>query len=531
MAADYVIVGAGSAGCLLANRLSAGGDRVVLLEAGPKDNHPMIHIPAGLRSLLAHPVLNWNYSTEGEEGTGGRRIHWPRGKTLGGSSSINGMIYVRGNPADFDGWAQRGCRGWSFDDVLPYFRKSETYRNGGDSEVRGDGGELQVEDYRTILPLTHKFVEAAQQAGFPVTADYNGTQQSGVGYCQNTRIGRRRGSTAATFLKAAKGRPNLAVETEALATRLLFEGRRCVGVAFRQRGQDREIRAEKEVLVCGGSVNSPHLLQISGVGPGAHLQSIGVETVHDLPGVGGNMSDHYIVRISHQVKDAVTINELARFPRVVPEVFKWVFRGNGALTFGATSAMVFCNSREGLASPDLQLLFAPCSFSGEAIGAFEKQPGAGVAVCPTRPESRGSIMAASGDPFQAPVIKPNYMSAENDSHVMLAGIRHTRRILESPAFAAYSGGETRPDRPIETPEDAKQYARETGTTIYHPVGTCRMGEDPMAVVDSRLRLHGMSGIRVVDASVMPEVTTGNTNAPTIMIAEKGAAMILEDNAG
>jgi choline dehydrogenase len=275
-------------------------------------------------------------------------------------------------------------------------------------------------------------------------------------------------------------------------------------------------------------VNSPHLLQISGVGPGAHLQSIGVETVHDLPGVGGNMSDHYVVRISHRVKNAVTINELARLPRVLPEILKWTFLGNGALTFGATSAMVFCNSREGLASPDIQLLFAPCSFSGEAIGAFEKLPGAGVAVCPARPESRGTIMAASGDPFRPPVIKPNYMSAENDSNVMLAGIKHTRRILESPAFAAFSDGETRPGQPIETPEDAKQYARETGTTIYHPVGTCRMGEDPLAVVDSRLRVHGMSGLRVIDASVMPEVTTGNTNAPTIMIAEKGAAMILED---
>jgi len=529
MAIDYIIVGAGSAGCVLANRLSEDGARVVLLEAGPKDRNIMIHIPAGVRTLLYHPVVNWNYSSEPEPGSGGRRIHWPRGKVLGGSSSINGMQYVRGNATDYDGWAQRGCKGWSYDDVLPFFRKSEDFRQRGDASYRGQGGVLKVEEARTILPLTHRFVEAAQQAGFKLTKDYNGAQQEGVGYSQMTRMGRRRASTAQTFLAAARGRQNLRIETDALATKLLFDGKRCVGVAFRQRGQDRELRAEREVILSGGAINSPHLLQVSGVGPGAHLQSIGVETLHDLPGVGGNLSDHYVTRIAHRVKNAVSMNQQARFPRVVPEIVRWVLFGNGALTFGATSAMVFTRSRDGLSSPDIQLLFAPVSFEPDRKNVLERQPGMAVAVCPARPDSRGTIMAVSANPFEPPAIRPNYLSAENDLHVMLSGIRQTRKIFAAPAIAPYSAGETRPGTPIETIEDVRKFAQASGTTIYHPVGTCKMGEDPMAVVDSRLRVRGVAGLRVVDASVMPTVTTGNTNAPTIMIAEKAADMIRADN--
>jgi choline dehydrogenase-like flavoprotein len=528
MGIDYIVVGAGSAGCVLANRLSEDGARVVLLEAGPKDRNPMIHIPAGVRTLLYNGRVNWNYSSEPEKGTAGRRIHWPRGRVLGGSSSINGMQYVRGNPADYDGWAQRGCKGWTYDDVLPYFRKSEDFRQKGDDTFRGQGGMLKVEEARTILPLTHKFVEAAQQAGFPLTKDYNGAKQEGVGYSQMTRMGRRRASTAQTFLAAARGRTNLEVETEAVATKLLFEGKRCVGVAFRQRGQDVELRADREVILCGGSINSPQLLQLSGVGPGAHLQSLGIPVVHDLAGVGQNLSDHYIVRIAHRVKNAVTFNELARFPRVVPEVFRWVFRGDGALTFGATTAMVFSKSREGLESPDIQLLYAPVTFEPDKKNVLESKPGMAVVVCPGRPDSRGTIMIKSPDPFEHPAIRPNYLSAESDLHVMAAGIRQTRKIFAAPALAAYSEGETRPGIPLEAIEDVRKFAEANGTTIYHPVGTCKMGEDPMAVVDSRLRLRGIQGLRVIDASVMPVVTTGNTNAPTIMIAEKGADMIKAD---
>ena len=528
MDADYVVVGAGSAGCVVAARLAETGAKVVLLEAGPKDTLPWIHIPAGMLKLLHHPVVNWNYSAEGTEGSGGRRIHWPRGKTLGGSSSINGMLYVRGNPADFDGWAQMGCRGWSFDDVLPFFRKSEDYQQGGDPEVRGRDGPLKVEDYRTILPLTHRFVEGAQQAGFKFSKDLNGKQQEGVGYSQMTRKGKWRGSTAQTFLKEASGRPNLRVETNALASRLLFDGQRCVGVAYRQGTEQREIRAAKEVILSGGSINSPHLLQISGVGPAEHLQSIGVPVVHHLPGVGGNLQDHYVARVSHRVKGSTSINKLARGIRLGREIVRFVLQGRGALTFGVTTAQVFCRSTPEKASPDLQLLFTPASYDPSKFGELEREDGMTVAVCPVRPDSRGTIMARTSDPTAAPVIMPNYLSDPADGRVLTAGMRFAREIFASPAIAQHSVFETLPGPNVQTVDEMLDYARQFGNTIYHPVGTCRMGQGPSAVVDDRLRVHGITGLRVIDASVMPTLTTGNTNAPTIMIGEKGAAMIRED---
>jgi choline dehydrogenase len=530
MQADYVIVGAGSAGCVLASRLSEGGARVALLEAGPPDRHPMIHVPAGVLKLLQHPVVNWNYSTEPEATSGERRIHWPRGKVLGGSSSINGMLYVRGNAADYDGWAQRGCRGWSYDEVLPYFKQAESYRGAGEDDYRGRRGPLVVEDYPTVLPLTHKFVEAAQQAGFPLTPDLNGRQQEGVGYSQMTRDRRFRASTARAYLGHAKARANLEIITEAVATGLVFEDRRCLGVRYRQAGQEREIRAAREVIVAGGAVNSPHLLQLSGIGPAEHLQALGIEVRHDLPGVGANLSDHYVARVSHRVKDLVSINELSRGLRLGREIARWALRGDGALTFGVTSAMVFWRSRDGLASPDLQLLFTPASYDLGRFGTLERESGMTVAVCPVQPQSRGSIMAAGPDPLAPPAIHPNYLSAEDDLRVLLEGVRLTRGIFAAPALAEHSLGEIEPGAEIETAAALADFARAQGTTIYHPVGTCKMGEDQMAVVDARLRVHGLAGLRVIDASVMPIVTTGNTNAPTIMIAEKGAAMIAEDNA-
>jgi choline dehydrogenase len=531
METDYVVVGAGSAGCVVASRLTETNATVTLLEAGPTDTNPWIHIPAGMLKLRNHPVINWNYNAEGGPGSAGRSIYWPRGKTLGGSSSINGMLYVRGHPADFDGWAQMGCRGWSFDDVLPFFRKSEHYAP-GDASVRGKGGVLRVEDYRTVLPLTHHFVEAAKAAGFAYNKDLNGTEHEGVGYSQMTRNGRYRGSTARTFLAAAKGRPNLRVETNALATRLLFEGKRCVGVAFRQNGADREIRAAREVILSGGAVNSPHLLQISGVGPAGHLQAIGVGVVHDLRGVGRNLQDHYVSRISHRVTGAVSINTLARGIRLAGEVARFFLLGNGALTFGVTSAQVFTRSREGLASPDLQLLFTPASYDAAVFGQLEREDGMTVAICPVRPDSRGTIMANSADPFARPVITPNYLSVPSDGQVLLAGMRLTRGIFAQAPMARHSVAETLPGPEVQSDEALLDHCRRYGTTIFHPVGTCRMGEnDGSAVVDSRLRVHGIGGLRVIDASVMPTLTTGNTNAPTIMIGEKGAAMIREDATG
>jgi len=530
MDADVVVVGAGSAGCVVAARLSETGAKVVLLEAGPTDWRPWIHIPAGVLKLLRHPVVNWNFSSEPEAGTAGRSIHWPRGKTLGGSSSINGMLYVRGNAGDFDGWAQMGNRGWSWDDVRPLFRNSEHYVQGGDPEHRGKGGPLKVEDYRTILPLTHRFVEAAQQAGHPFRKDLNDGVQEGVGYSQMTRRGRVRGSTARTFLAEAKGRPNLQVETNALATGLIFEGKRCVGVKFRQGANDREIRVTREVVLSGGAVNSPQLLQISGVGPATHLQSIGVNVVHDLPGVGANLQDHYVARVSHRVKNATSINELSRGLRLAREVGKFFTMGNGALTFGVTSAQVFVRSREGLEYPDLQLLFTPASYDPTKFGTLEMEAGMTVAICPVRPDSRGTIMAASADPFAKPVIKPNYLSDPNDQRVLNAGIKLTRDIFSKQPLAQHSVAELIPGPDATSDEALAEYCRNYCTTIYHPVGTCRMGQGPGAVVDERLRVHGIGGLRVADASIMPTLTTGNTNAPTIMIGEKAAVMIREDMA-
>ncbi len=528
MDADYVIVGAGSAGCVLANRLSADGARVILLEAGPRDLHPWIHIPAGVLKLLYNPLVNWMYATEPEPGSGNRAIHWPRGRVLGGSSSINGMLFVRGNPADFDNWAQMGCRGWTYDDCLPYFKSIERYAP-GDAEHRGKDGPLLIEDYRTILPLTHRFVEAAQQAGFPFAKDLSGaTPAEGVGYSQMSRNGRFRGSTAQTFLRDARGRSNLRILPNSLALKLLVDGKRCTGVRVDQNGREIDIKAHREVIVSSGSIASPHLLQISGIGPGAHLKSIGVDVVHELPGVGSNLSDHYVVRVSHRVKDAVSINQLARGVRLAGEVAKFFVTGKGALTFGVSSAQVFCRSREGLASPDIQLLFSPASYDVTKFGALERAPGATVAVSIARPESRGTIMAGSPDPYAKPKIRPNYLSAPGDIRVILAGVAHARRILASPAFAPHSVAEITPGPQLTGEAELLEHIRANGTTIYHPVGTCKMGEDPQAVVDSRLRVRGMTGLRVIDASIMPLVTTGNTNAPTIMIAEKGAAMIRED---
>jgi choline dehydrogenase len=528
MQADYVVVGAGSAGCVVASRLSETGASVILLEAGPTDWYPWIHIPAAMRKLLRNPLVNWNYTTEPEQSSGERRIDWPRGRTLGGTSSINGMLYVRGAPADFDGWAQMGARGWSYDEVLPYFKKAETYVQQGDPEVRGQSGPLKVEDYRTILPLTHHFVKAAQEAGFPFNPDLNGKQRYGVGYSQMTRRGRWRGSTAQTYLREAKHRPNLRVETNAQTGKLLFDGKRCTGVTFIRAGMTTTVKANREVIVSGGTVNSPHILQVSGIGPAEHLRSLGIAVVHDLPGVGANLIDHYVIRLVHRVQGTTTVNELARFPGYLPEIPKFFLTGKGALTFGVTTAQLFCDSREGLASPDLQLLFTPGSTNTLKFGQLDEKPAMSCVVCVVKPDSRGTVMATSADPFARPAIKPNYFTAHTDELALLGGTRHVRKIFSQPALAPYSLGEISPGPDISSDAEVLDYARKFGNTLYHPVGTCRMGMDPRAVVDARLNVHGIEGLRVIDASVMPTLTTGNTNAPTIMIGEKGAAMIRED---
>ena len=528
MSVDYVVVGAGSAGCVVACRLIEAGASVALLEAGPRDRDPRIHVPAALRSLQYNSSVNWNFSAAPTPGAGGRAMRLPRGRVLGGSSSINGMLYVRGNAADYDDWAQRGCRGWSYDDVLPLFKRSETYLQGGDSQFRGDRGPLAVEDYRTILPVTHRFVAAAQQAGHPLTKDYNGGQQQGVGYSQMTRAGRFRASTARTFLRKVHGHANLQVITAARAGALLFEGKRCVGVRYKRAGQQHEIRANAEVILCGGTYNSPHLLQVSGLGPASHLKSIGVDVRHHLPGVGANLADHYGARIKHRVHGEMTMNQLSRVPRVFAEIAKYLLFGNGALTFGATSAIVFAHSREGLASPDLTLSFTPATLQADAHGALDKQAGVTVSVVPVRAQSRGTVMARSADAFADPLIRPCYLEDDSDVTVLHAGVQMARRIFAADALRSISSGEFAPGPAVQTRDEVRQYARDTGATIHEPVGTCKMGDDPNAVVDARLRVHGVDALRVVDASIMPTLITGSTNAPTIMIGEKGAAMIIED---
>ena len=523
---DYVVVGAGSAGCVLADRLTESGRHsVLLLEAGPPDRHPMIHIPAGFLSLLDNPRLNWRYNTEPDPGAAGRSIYYPRGKVLGGTSSINGMLYVRGQHQDYDGWSQMGCRGWSWDDVRPYFIRAECYL-GGDDAFRGRGGPLAVEDIRCVHPLTHDFVDAAVQAGIPRNPDPNGAVQEGVAYIQQTRRGRFRASTARTYLKRARGRRSLRIETEALATRILFEGRRAVGITYRRHGREVSVRAGREVILSGGTVNSPQLLQISGVGDPGHLADIGVPVVHGLPGVGQNLRDHYVVRLSHRAKGVVTVNEQTRGLRLAAEVVKYAAVGRGVLTLGATNAVAFAKSRPGLETADMQLNFTPASYDEGRFGALEREPGMTIAVWQARAESRGSILAKSADPTQHPAIRPNYLSAAEDRRVAVEALKLARRIFAAPALARWCAEETVPGAATRSDDELLDYCRRKGGTVYHIVGTCKMGTDPLAVVDPELKVHGLEGLRVIDASVMPVGTSGNTNAPTIMIAEKGADMIL-----
>ncbi len=525
---DYIIVGAGSAGCVLANRLTANGKHsVLLLEAGPRDTNPWIHIPLGYGRLFKEEAVNWMYQTEPEPGLNGRNVFQPRGKVLGGSSSINGLLYIRGQQQDYDRWRQQGNLGWGYDDVLPYFKRAEDQARGGD-EFHGVGGPLPVSDWRHADPLSAAFVDAAVQVGIPRNPDFNGAVQEGAGFFQTTTRGGRRASAAVAYLRPAKARPNLHVETSAMAERILFEGARAAAVTYRAAGIPRSARARREILVSGGAYNSPQLLQLSGVGPADLLRSHGIDVVLDAPGVGHDLQDHLQVRIVMRCSQAITLNDIVNNPfRKVMTGLRYAAFRTGPLTIAAGTSGAFFRTNPRLASPDIQIHFLPFSTDkmGENLHSFS---GFTASVCQLRPESRGSLRIRSADPAAPPEIRINYLASEVDRTANIEGLKILRKILRAPALAPYVVEEVDPGDKVTSDEALLAYCRARGTTIYHPTSTCRMGNDPLAVVDQRLRVRGTDGLRVIDASVMPNLVSGNTNAPVIMIAEKASDMILQD---
>ena len=529
---DYVIVGAGSAGCILANRLSEDPNvKVCLLEAGGYDWNPFIHIPAGFMKTFYDASVNWKYEMEEGDWTGGRRIFAPRGKTLGGSSSINGHVYNRGQRFDFDTWAQFGNRGWGYADVLPYFRRTEKRVGDGDDTYRGRDGAVTVTDLEWRHPLCEAFIEGCVQNGIPRNPDYNGAKQEGVSYVQRTIKNGRRVSTAGAYLRPAMKRPNLQVIMKAHATGIIVEEGRATGIRFRHggaKGQDKKVMAGREVILSGGTYNSPQLLQLSGIGPGEVLQSQGIEVRHALQGVGENLRDHYAPRLVARVKNSSTINEKTRGLSLAWEVAKWVTRRKGLLTLNPTLVYCFWHSGEAADTSDIQMTFTPASYNEGVQGQLEPQPGMTVAAWQQRPESKGFVRIRSSSPFEQPTIQPNYLAEEHDRRVLLAGLKLARKLLASDPLKPYYDKESVPGPDVQTDDELLAVAQRYGTTTFHPMGTCKMGSanDPMAVVDDQLRVRGIDSLRVIDASIMPTMLSANLNAATMMIGEKGADLVL-----
>jgi choline dehydrogenase len=526
---DYVIVGAGSAGCVLANRLSADPEvSVLLIEAGGQDDYIWIRIPVGYLYTINNPRTDWCFQTEAEDGLNGRSLSYPRGRVLGGCSSINGMIYMRGQARDYDGWRQLGCTGWGWDDVLPYFKAHEDYAWGGD-DLHGEGGELRVEGMRISWQILDAFADAAEQAGIPRTADFNRGSNEGVGYFQVTQRRGKRWNTVDAFLRPAEHRPNLTVLTKAQAQRLELQGRRVTGVRLWHDGADARVGADGEVILATGSVGSPQLLQLSGIGPGSLLQESGVEVVQDNPNVGENLQDHLQIRAVYSVEGVDTLNRRANsWLSKAGMALEYALFKRGPMTMAPSQLGCFTRSDASRETPNLEYHVQPLSTDklGDPLHPF---PGITASVCNLRPESRGYVRIRNADPRTYPAIKPNYLATAGDRQVAADALKLTRRIMGQPAMQRYRPQERKPGPEVETDADLARAAGDIGTTIFHPVGTCAMGPDAAtSVVDPRLCVHGIGGLRVVDASVMPRITSGNTNAPTIMIAEKAAAMIRAD---
>lgn len=526
----YIIAGAGSAGCVLANRLSEDPkNRVLLLEAGTKDSYPWIHIPVGYFKTAMNPKTDWCFETEADPGLNGRSIPYPRGKVLGGSSSINGLVYVRGQSQDYDQWRQLGNAGWSWDEVLPYFKKAEDQQR-GESETHGVGGPLVVSDISFTRGFSSSFIDAAEEVGIPRTDDFNGGDQEGVGFYQLTTRNGRRCSAAVGFLNPVKHRSNLTIATEALVHRVIFEGKRAVGVEFSVKGEKRVERVTKqggEILLSCGAIASPKVLQLSGVGPASVMQEFGIDMVHELPGVGMNLQDHLAARSVYKTNEPSLNNEVNSILGKLRIGLEYALFRKGPLTIAAGHVGMFAKTRPDLETPDVQFHVIPLSITGvgkelHRFAAFT------ASVCQLRPESRGHVVIKSTDPSVDPGIHPNYLATVNDQQTIVDGLKLSRKIIATPTMQKLVTEEFAPGLATQTDEQLLQFARDTGSTVYHPVSTCKMGPDPMAVVDERLRVHGMWGLRVVDASIMPTLNSGNTNAPTIMIGEKAADMILED---
>ena len=537
---DYIVVGAGSAGCVVANRLSANpSHRVLLLEAGPKDNNMWIHIPAGIQRVMTDQKRNWQYFTEPEPGLNGRRIYWPRGKTLGGCSSTNGMAYVRGQPEDFNQWSQMGCTGWSWDDVLPHFKSTESYWNGED-DLHGDSDCVQVTNTEhrqvkgtTIHKATEAFIEGAMEAGLPLNNDFNGPVQEGVGWVDHTINDRgQRHTTATAFLNPIKNRSNLDIWTSAKVDRITFEGRKATGIAGDRAGQPMQVTARKEIILCGVTINSPQLLMLSGIGPSDHLKEHGIDVVHDSPMVGKNLQDHIYIHWVHEIEKGYSFNGETSGHKLLPHIARYYLQRRGLLTTGASSAYIFCKSLPGADTPDTQIGFR--AFSNESmvsgVAGEHKFPAWSASVCYLRPKSRGKVELKSDNPSDFPAIYANYLDHNDDLQAVMTALRLVNQIYSTPKLDAKLKRRLAPAEDVDISDDAEleTFVRSVGNTMYHPVGTCMMGANDDAVLDPRLRVRGVEGLRVADASVMPTIVSGNTNAPAIMIGEKAATMIIED---